>query len=77
MLEARQHFTNLPRTLRETLEKGRPQWEEVVRRTRWGAVPIHIVGSGVSFAAGLAGALAFESLLGWPAVVRTPEEFLA
>jgi len=76
-LETRQQFVNLPDALRETLEKSRPEWEEVVRRTRWGEVPIHLVGSGAAFSVGLAGACAFESLLGWPAVARTPEEFQA
>jgi DNA-binding MurR/RpiR family transcriptional regulator len=76
-LETRQHFANLPHMLQGTLEKGWVSWGEVVRRTRWGEVPVHLVGSGASFAVGLAGAYAFESLLGWPAVVRTPEEFQA
>jgi glucosamine--fructose-6-phosphate aminotransferase (isomerizing) len=76
-LETRQQFVNLPRMLRETLEEGWLEWGEVIRRTRWGEVPIHIVGSRASFSVGLAGAYAFESLLGWPAVVRTPEEFQA
>lgn len=75
--EIRQQFLNLPRVLRETVEKGRPEYEDLVRRTRWGEVPIYIVGSGASFAVGLAGAYAFENLLGWPVVVRTPEEFQA
>jgi len=75
--DIRQQFLNLPRALRETVEKGRPEYEELVRRTRWGEVPIHMVGSGPSFAVGLAGAYAFESLLGWPVVARTPEEFQA
>lgn len=74
-LETRQQFADLPHALQETLEKGWAEWGEVVRRTRWGEVPIHLVGSGASFSVGLAGAYAFESLLGWPAVVRTPEEF--
>jgi glucosamine--fructose-6-phosphate aminotransferase (isomerizing) len=76
-LETRQQLVNLPRALQETLEKGWAEWGEVVRQTRWGEVPIHLVGSGASFSVGLAGAYAFESLLGWPAVVRTPEEFQA
>jgi glucosamine--fructose-6-phosphate aminotransferase (isomerizing) len=76
-LETRHQFANLPDALRETLEKGWSEWDEVIRRTRWGEVPIHMVGSGTSFCAGLAGAYAFESLLGWPVVVRTPGEFQA
>jgi len=67
----------LPRALRETVEKGWPEYEELVRRTRWGEVPIHMVGCGAWFAVALAGAYAFESLLGWPVMVRTPEEFQA
>jgi glucosamine--fructose-6-phosphate aminotransferase (isomerizing) len=76
-LETRQQFVNLPNALRETLEKGWREWGEVVRRTRWGEVPVYLIGSGASFSVGLAGAYAFEGLLGWPATVRTPEEFQA
>jgi fructoselysine-6-P-deglycase FrlB-like protein len=77
LLETRQQLANLPHALQETLDKRWAEWGEVVRRTRWGEVPIHLVGSGASFSVGLAGAYAFESLLGWSAVVRTPEEFQA
>ena len=75
--DVRRQFLDLPRALREILEKGRPEWEELVRRARWGELPVYMVGCGASFAVGLAGAYAFESLLGWPVVVRTPEEFHA
>jgi glucosamine--fructose-6-phosphate aminotransferase (isomerizing) len=75
--EIRQQFLTLPRALRETVEKGWSEYIALVRRTRWGEVPIHIVGAGASFSVGLAGAYSFESLLGWPAAVRTPEEFQA
>ena len=69
--DVRRQFLDLPRALREILEKGRPEWEELVRRARWGELPVYMVGCGASFAVGLAGAYAFESLLGWPVVVRT------
>jgi glucosamine--fructose-6-phosphate aminotransferase (isomerizing) len=75
--DTRQQILNLPNDLREMLEKGWSEWGEVVRGTRWGEVPIYLVAAGPSYAVGLAGAYAFESLLGWPTVVRTAEELRA
>lgn len=76
-MDAKQEILDIPRALRETLEKGRPEYEALVRRTRWGEGPIYMVASGPAVAVGLTGALAFESLLGWPVVVRTAADFAA
>ena len=73
----RQEILDLPRSLTETPEKGRPEYEAVVRQTRWGEGPVYFVGSGPSMAVGLTGAYAFESLLGWPAIHHTPQAFEA
>jgi fructoselysine-6-P-deglycase FrlB-like protein len=73
----RQEILDLPRSLTEPPEKGRPEYEAVVRQTRWGEGPVYLVGSGPSRAVGLTGAYAFESLLGWPAIHHTPQAFEA
>ena len=73
----RQEILELPRSLKETLEKGRAEYEAVVRQTRWGDGPVYLMGSGASKAVALAGAYALESLLGWPAIHRTPQAFEA
>jgi glucosamine--fructose-6-phosphate aminotransferase (isomerizing) len=59
------------------VEKGRPEYDALVRQTRWGDGPIFVVASGASLATGLTAAYAFESLLGWPVVVREAVGFLA
>lgn len=76
-MDLKAEILDIPRALRETLEKGRPEYDALVRRTRWGDGPIYIVGSGSSLMAGLTAAYAFESLLGWPAVVREAAVFQA
>ena len=73
----RQEILDLPRSLKETLGKGRAEYEAVVRQTRWGDGPVYLVGSGPSLAVTLAGAYALESLLGWPAIHHTPQAFEA
>ncbi len=74
-MDVKQEIYDTPRALRETLENGRAEYEGLVRQTRWGEGPIHILGCGPSYLAGLTGAYAFESLLGWPAVVRPATVF--
>lgn len=71
----KQGFKDLPRALRETLETGWPEYQALVRRTRWGEGPIYMVGAGSSQIACMTGAYAFEGLLGWPVIVRAPVEF--
>jgi glutamine---fructose-6-phosphate transaminase (isomerizing) len=77
LLDLKQEILDIPRSLRETLEKGRPEFEALVRATRWGDGPLFVVGSGPSYPAGLTAQYAFESLLGWPVVVRPASEFEA
>jgi glucosamine--fructose-6-phosphate aminotransferase (isomerizing) len=76
-VDLKAEILDIPRALRETLGKGRPEYDALVRQTRWGDGPIHIVGSGPPLIAGLTAAYAFESLLGWPAVVREAAVFQA
>jgi len=76
-MNIRQEILNAPESLRETLEKGRPEYEAVVRATRWTARPLYLVGRGASYIAALAGGLAFESLLGLPVIVRRALDFRA
>jgi len=70
-------IVNLPRTLAATLEKGQPEYETVLRRTRWGEGPIYFLGDGAAWSASLAGVHAFETLPRWPAVARSPAGFAA
>jgi fructoselysine-6-P-deglycase FrlB-like protein len=77
LTKIRQELVDLPRSLQETLEKGRTEYEAVVRRTRWGDGPVYLVGSGPSYAVALSGAYAFEMLMGCPALHHTPEAFEA
>lgn len=76
-MDLRQEILDIPRALGETLEKGRREYDALVRQTRWGDGPVFMVGSGGSLVAGLTGAYAFESLLGWPVVVREAALFEA
>lgn len=76
-MDARKEIRDVPRTLKEALDKGRPEFEAVVRRTRWGEGPLFLIGSGSSYFIALTGASAFEGLLGWPAIARRAEDFAA
>ena len=74
---AKQEIVNLPRTLADTLEKGQPEYEALLRRTRWGEGPIYLLGGGAAWPASLTGVHAFEALPGWSAVARSPAGFAA
>jgi glucosamine--fructose-6-phosphate aminotransferase (isomerizing) len=76
-MDLRQQILDAPRALRETFEKGRPEYESLVRRVRWGEGPVFMVGSGSSFHAALTAAYAFEGLLGWPVMARPAASFEA
>jgi glutamine---fructose-6-phosphate transaminase (isomerizing) len=76
-MDFRQQILDSPRALRETLEKGRAEYESLVRRVPWGDGPIFMVGAGSSYFATLTGAHAFESLLGWPVIARASSDFEA
>ncbi len=65
----------IPRVLREMIEKSRPEYEALIRQTRWSELPIYLVGGGPARHICPAGVYAFEELLGWPVVVRAAEEF--
>ncbi len=73
-MDLRQEVFDTPRALRETLEKGRPEFEELVRRTRWGDGPLFLTGSGASYLTARAGVYAFETLVGWPVVARPAQD---
>src|SRR5712692_9265555 len=76
-MDFKQEILDVPRALEEMLEKGRPQYEAVVRATRWGDGPIYVVGSGASFLAASTAASSFETLLEWPVVARSAKAFAA
>jgi glucosamine--fructose-6-phosphate aminotransferase (isomerizing) len=76
-MDTRQEIRNAPKALKETLEKGRPEFEALVRRTRWGEGPVYLIGSGSSYYTALAGRYAFEELLGWLVVTRRAADFAA
>ena len=76
-MDTKKDLLELPRALRETLEKGGPEYDKLVRQTRWGDGTIYVLASGATRAAALACAYAFEGLVGVPAVVRAAAEFEA
>jgi glucosamine--fructose-6-phosphate aminotransferase (isomerizing) len=70
-METRAKILEIPRLLRDTLEKGVHEYETLIRRVRWGESPIYICGCGPSLPLGAAGAYLFEWLAGWPALARS------
>ena len=76
-MDSRKAIVDTPGALREMLEKRRTEYEALIRRTRWGDGPLFIVGRGSSLFAGMTAGLGFESLVGWPTVVREATEFSA
>lgn len=72
-MDPRRDLLDLPQALRALLEKGGPEYDKLVRQTRWGDGPIYVIGSDT--AAALLAGYAFEALVGVPAVVRAPEDF--
>ncbi|HEV2348410.1 MAG TPA: SIS domain-containing protein [Terriglobia bacterium] len=76
-LDLHQQVLSGPRDLRETLEKGRREFEAMVRRVRWGEGPLFVVGTGPSYFAALTGVFAFEGLLGFPVIARRAVDFEA
>jgi len=76
-METRTTILEIPRLLRETLEKCVNQYETLVRQVRWGENPIYICGCGPAWPVALAGAYLFEWLAGRPALARSAEVFAA
>jgi glucosamine--fructose-6-phosphate aminotransferase (isomerizing) len=76
-MDFKQPKLDTPGALRETLEKGRPEFESLIRRVRWDEEPVFMVGTGSSFPCALTGALAFGTLLGWKVIAQTAIEFKA
>jgi glucosamine--fructose-6-phosphate aminotransferase (isomerizing) len=76
-MDTRATILEVPRLLRETLEKGVHEYETIIRHVRWGEAPIYICGCGASWPVGMAGAYLFEWLAGWPALARSPKVFEA
>jgi len=76
-METRAKILEIPRLLRDTLEKGGHEYETLIRRVRWGESPIYICGCGASWPLSSAGAYLFEWLAGCPALARSPQVFEA
>lgn len=76
-MDLHQQVLSGPRCLRETMEKGRPEFEAIVRRVRWGDGPLFVVGSGPSYFAALTCVYAFEGLVGFPVIARRAADFEA
>ena len=70
-----QKIQAIPRALQETLEKGKPEYTQLVRQIRWGEGPIYICACGASAHVSVVGTYAFESLLSRPVVMRTAAVF--
>jgi glucosamine--fructose-6-phosphate aminotransferase (isomerizing) len=76
-METRAKILEIPRFLRETLEKSVPEYEALVRHVRWGEAPIYVCACGASLPLGMAGAYLFEWLAGWPVLARSAKIFEA
>ena len=76
-METRAKILEIPRLLRDTLEKGVHEYETLIRRVRWGESPVYICGCGASLPLGEAGAYLFEWLAGLPALARSAKVFEA
>lgn len=76
-MDTRAKILEIPRLLRETLEKGARDYETLIRHVRWGESPIYICGCGASLPVGMAGAYLFEWLAGLPVLARSSKVFEA
>lgn len=73
----RKDLQEIPDALRQMYEKGRPQYEALIRRASWGESPVFMLAGSGAYPAALAGAWTFESLLGVPAIAARAETFNA
>jgi len=69
---SRQAISDIPNALRTALAAVPAEIRGLVRRVRWGEGPLYVCGSGVASDLGQAAGYAFETLLGWPVVARSP-----
>ena len=76
-METRAKILEIPRLLRETLDRGVREYETLIRRVRWGEAPIYICGCGASLPMAMAGAYLFEWLAGWQVLPRSAKVFEA
>ena len=76
-MDTRAKILEIPRLLRETLDKGLRDYEALIRRLRWGDAPIYICACGPSSPVGEAGAYLFEWVAGQPALARSAKVFEA
>jgi glucosamine--fructose-6-phosphate aminotransferase (isomerizing) len=76
-METRATVLEIPRLLRDTLEKGTHEYETLIRRVRWGESPIYICGCGASWPLGAAGTYLFEWLAARPALAPSAKVFEA
>jgi len=73
----RNDLSQIPDALRQMCKEGLPLYDALVRRFGWSQRPVFMLGDGPSYPAALAGAWAFQSLLGMPVVVERPRVFNA
>jgi glucosamine 6-phosphate synthetase-like amidotransferase/phosphosugar isomerase protein len=76
-LSIRKELQEIPDALRQMNEKGRQQYEGLIRRASWGEKPVFMLAGGSAYPAALTGAWAFQSLLGTPAVAARAGNFSA
>jgi fructoselysine-6-P-deglycase FrlB-like protein len=77
-MDTRATILEIPRFLRETLEKGGGgEYEKLVRQVRWGEGPVYICSCGASSPAGIAAGYLFEWLAGLPVLAGPPGVFEA
>jgi fructoselysine-6-P-deglycase FrlB-like protein len=76
-MDTRATILEIPRFLRETLEKGGGEYEKLVRQVRWGEGPVYICCCGASLPVGIAAGYLFEWLVGLPVLAGPPSVFEA
>lgn len=77
VVNIKSELLEIPHSLQQMYEEGRPQYDGLVRRISWTERPVFMIGNGSSYPAALSGAHAFESILGMPVLVRRPAAFTA
>ncbi len=76
-MDTRAKILEIPRFLRDALEKGVHDYETLIRRVRWGESPVYICACGASLPVAMAGAYMFEWLAGRPTLALSAKVFEA
>ncbi|HET7100645.1 MAG TPA: SIS domain-containing protein, partial [Terriglobia bacterium] len=75
-MAVRAKLSEIPPALHALL-KEKTLTEQLIRQSRWGQGVVTLIASHPFISAGMGAAYAFESLLGWPMIVRAAAEYNA